>query len=186
MFGEMFLTQVLLSASVLIGGQATGNEWPTAEGGRLKPLHPAKGKISATFFILSDCPIANGYAPEIGRIIAQYKPKGILFSVVYEDSHISVKSAKVHAKDFGYACPLVLDSSRTLAKSARVTVSPEVVVVGANGSIVYRGRIDDRAVEIGKVRPKPTRQDLRLTLDALLAGKHVPVARTKAVGCLIN
>ncbi|MEI8281743.1 MAG: redoxin family protein [Armatimonadota bacterium] len=170
----------------MVSRQATGSEWPTTEGGRLNPLHPAKGKVSATFFILSDCPIANGYAPEIGRIISHYKSKGILFSIVYEDSKLTAKAAKAHAKDFGYTCPLVLDTSRTLAKSAGVTVSPEVVVVGPKGSIVYRGRIDDRAVEIGKIRPKPTKQDLRLTLDALLARKPVPVARTKAVGCVIG
>jgi len=138
------------------------------------------------FFVLSDCPIANGYAPEIGRIVTQYKLKGVEFSLVYEDLKLTAQAAKTHAKDFGYSCPLVLDSSRSLAKRVGVTISPEVVVVGPKGSVVYRGRIDDRAVEIGKVRPRATRQDLRLTLDALLAGKKVPQAKTKAVGCVIG
>ena len=152
----------------------------------LNPLRPAKGTISVAIFVLSDCPIANGYAPEIGRIIAKYQRKGIQFSVVYVDSKVTAAAAKAHGKAYGYSCPLVLDPTRSLAKRANVTVSPQVVVVGAKGSIVYRGRIDDRAVEIGKLRPKATRQDLRLTLDALMAGKPVPTAKAKAVGCLIG
>ncbi len=181
----MLLTQLLLTASVLVSGQATGSGWPTAEGGRLNPLHPAKGKISATFFILSDCPIASGYAPEIGRIISQYKSKGILFSIVYVDSMLTSSAAIAHGKAFGYTCTLVLDSTHTLAKAAGATVSPEIIVV-RNEIVEYRGRIDDRAVEIGKIRPRATRHDLRLALDALLAGKPVLVPRAKAVGCFIG
>ena len=152
----------------------------------LNPLRSAKGTISVAIFILSDCPIANGYAPEIGRIIAKYQPKGIQFSVVYVDSKITAVVAKAHGKAYGYSCPLVLDPTRSLTTQAGATVSPQVVVVGPKRSIVYRGRIDDRAVEIGKLRSKETRQDLRLTLDALMAGKPVPIAKTKAVGCLIG
>ncbi len=152
----------------------------------LNPLRPAKGTISVSIFVLSDCPIANGYAPEIGRIVAKYQPKGIQFSVVYVDSKVTAAAAKAHGKAYGYSCPLVLDPTRSLAKQAGATISPEVVIFGSKGSVVYRGRIDDRAVEIGKLRPNPTRQDLRLTLDALLAGKPVPMSKTKAVGCLIG
>lgn len=176
---------------VVVGGLAVGGQrpirilWDTADGVMINPLKPSKGTISVAFFVLSDCPIANGYAPEVGRIMTKYQSKGIQFSVVYVDSKLSAPAVKAHAKAYGYSCPLVLDPTHSLAKQAGATVSPEVVVVGGKGLIEYRGRIDDRAVEIGKLRPRPTRQDLRLTLDALLAGKPVPVAKTKAVGCLI-
>jgi hypothetical protein len=151
----------------------------------MNPLHPHIGTIAVSFYVLSDCPIANSYAPEIARIMAKYQSKKVSFSIVYVDSKLVGKTALSHGKAFGYNCPLVLDSTRSLAKLAGVTVSPEVVVVSGR-DIVYRGRIDDRAVEIGKVRPRATREDLRLTLDALLAGKRVPTTRTKAVGCIIG
>jgi hypothetical protein len=51
--------------------------------------------------------------------------------------------------------------------------------------VLYRGRIDDRVADFGKRRVEPTRRDLRLALDAILAGKPVPARRTKAVGCYI-
>ena len=179
----MFFSRGLLSAIVLLTGQL---HWPTADGGTLNPLHPSDKKVSVMFCLLSDCPIANGYAPEINRIVSQYKSKGIVFSIVYADRKLTAKEAKSHAHDFGFVCPLVLDPSRTLTKKAGAGISPEVVVVDQKHAIVYRGRIDDRAVEIGKLRPNPTRHDLRITLDALLARKPVPVAMTKAVGCIIG
>ena len=39
--------------------------------------------------------------------------------------------------------------------------------------------------DFGKRRVEPTRRDLRLALDAILAGKPVSARLTKAVGCYI-
>ena len=66
---------------------------------------------------------------------------------------------------------------------ARVT--PEAVVIDSQGNVVYRGRIDDRFVDFGKTRQSPTREDLSLALDAVLAGRAVDVPTTKAIGCFI-
>src|SRR5207244_1630362 len=46
----------------------------------------------------------------------------------------------------------------------------------------YRGRIDDRYVDLGKRRIEPNRRDLREALTAVLAGQPVKEARTKAIG----
>jgi hypothetical protein len=69
-------------------------------------------------------------------------------------------------------------------KFSGATITPEAVVV-ANGKVVYRGRIDDRYVEIGVERAAPTTHDLADALTATLAG--TPIARpiTQAVGCFI-
>ncbi len=68
-------------------------------------------------------------------------------------------------------------------KQTGVTVTPEVAVMSADQKLLYRGRIDDRYVEFGKDRPEPTVRDLERALDAILAGKPVPVRETQAVGC---
>jgi tetratricopeptide (TPR) repeat protein len=57
------------------------------------------------------------------------------------------------------------------------------VVVSSAGSVVYRGRIDDRLVAIGKERAAPTRKDLREVLEAVAAGKPPPQSRTEVIGC---
>ena len=51
---------------------------------------------------------------------------------------------------------------------------------------MYRGRIDDRFVDLGLERPSPTRRDLAEAIAAVLAGKPVDQPRTQAVGCFIS
>jgi hypothetical protein len=67
-----------------------------------------------------------------------------------------------------------------------VTVAPEVAIVDSIGKVLYRGRIDDRYIEFGTDRPQPTVRDLERSLEAVIAGKPVPVAETRAFGCFIS
>jgi hypothetical protein len=107
------------------------------------------------------------------------------FSVVYVDPDLTAKEARKHARAFGYSCPVLLGPRHQLVAATGVTITPEVAVVMADGKIAYRGRIDDRYARIGVARQAPAQRDLRVALAAVLAGRPVPVARTKAVGCTI-
>src|SRR5262249_1409443 len=63
---------------------------------------------------------------------------------------------------------------------------PEVFLVDSSGSVRYQGRIDDQ-FGIGYARPgKPTRSDLAVAVDEILAGKTVSVPRTETSGCHIG
>jgi hypothetical protein len=62
-------------------------------------------------------------------------------------------------------------------------MAPEVAVVGQDGKVLYRGRIDDMNIDYGKRRAEPTQRDLRNALDAILQGKAVPTPTTKVIGC---
>lgn len=149
-----------------------------------RPLNGAAGKGAVLFFLSHDCPISNGYAPEVNRICAAYGgADGFTFTIVHPYAELSSAQAKKHAKDYGYTVPVVVDAERALTRQAKPMVTPEVVVVGPEGAVLYRGRIDDKWSDYGKARPEPTRRELRDALDAIRAGKPVPVARTEAVGC---
>lgn len=79
----------------------------------------------------------------------------------------------------------LIDRDRTIAGRAKASVTPEAVLVDARGEIRYRGRIDNRYVDLGKPRRVVTVHDLREALDAVLAGKPVPHPETTALGCHI-
>jgi hypothetical protein len=74
----------------------------------------------------------------------------------------------------------------SLARRHGVRISPYVVVLSPAGQTLYRGRIDDRVVSLGKSRPAATREDLRIAIEEILAGKPVSVPETPAVGCAIT
>lgn len=158
--------------------------WKTADGGQFRLLNDNRPRV--LFFLMTDCPIANLYAPEIGRFLGEYESKKVSVSIVYVDTGITAEAAKHHGKEYKLPSNSVLDPSHSLAKAVGATVSPEAVVLDAKGSVVYSGRIDDRVVDYGKVRTKPTRQDLRMAVDQLLQGKRVEKSRTKAIGCIFR
>lgn len=143
------------------------------------------GKPTVLVFILHDCPIANAFAPEISRICETYEKKGVAFYVVHVEQDLKIDDAKKHAKDFGYKCPVFIDTKHELVKLAQATVSPEGAVFAADGTLKYHGRINDLYVDLGKKRQFVTSNDLRDAIDAVLDGKPVKVAKTEAIGCVI-
>jgi hypothetical protein len=136
-------------------------------------------------FVSADCPVSNRYAPEIQRLYKEFSPKGIRFTLVYPNPSDDIEVIAKHLSDYGLPSITERDPTHLLVKKARATVTPEAVVLDNTDRIIYRGRIDDRFVELGRERPAATRHDLRNALDAVLAGKAVSPAQTQAVGCFI-
>ncbi len=142
-------------------------------------------KAVSLVFVLPDCPISNGYAPEINRLCAEYGPRGARFFLVHVDEDLSQRTAAEHAREYGYTCPVVLDGGHVWVRRAGARKVPEAAVFGPDGERKYLGRIDDLHAGLGKRRAQATSLDLRDALDAVLAGRPVPRPVTEAVGCYI-
>lgn len=138
------------------------------------------------FFLTTDCPLSNNYVPELNRLNSDYEAKGVLFYGVQGDATIGLAEVRKHVQDFGYRFPYLLDPSESLAALTGATTTPETAVLSPTGDILYLGRIDNRVEDFGKARVKITEFDLRNALDAVLAGKPVARARTRAIGCAIT
>jgi hypothetical protein len=155
------------------------------QGQMVAPVKADGRKATVLFFVMHECPVANGYAPEINRLRTEYAARGVTSLVVYVESDLTPKQARAHARAYGYQQATLHDPDHLLVKAASVTVSPEAAVISPAGAVVYRGRIDDRVADFGKRRVEPTRRDLRQVLEAIVTDKPVPIAQTKAVGCYI-
>lgn len=145
-----------------------------------------EGRAVVLIFFGHDCPISNAYAPEIGRLAADFAGQKVAFCVVYADADLTPEAARTHAKEYKLNCPAILDPKMVLARKVGATVKPEAAVLSPAGELVYRGRIDDLFAGYGKRRAMPTTRELRDAITATLAGKPVAVARTKAIGCDID
>ncbi len=161
----------------------SGPKWSDVAGVACWPLDPGEQKANVMLFVTPDCPIANSYAPEINAIVADYAEQPLRFFVVHVDPDTSAESATAHAREYSLRPRLLLDPKHVLAKKLGIDATPEVAVITAGGTIAYRGRIDDQWGDLAKKRPAPTVRDLRVALDALLAGKKITNDRTKAIGC---
>lgn len=145
--------------------------------------------IGLLIFVTSDCPISNGYAPEIRRICDAYAARGVSCTLVYEDMAIDEAAVRAHQREYGYRnLEAVIDRDRSIAGRVKATVTPQAVVVSKTGAVEvvkYRGRIDNEYVSLGRRRRVVTEHDVKAALDALLAGRRVARRETDAFGCFI-
>lgn len=169
----------------LVVGAAAGAQTRDIDGRTMTPFAPA-GKAHVLFFVASDCPVSNSYAPEIQRVCKAYESKGVACSLAYEDVTIDGSAVRKHMDAFAYRnLPATIDASRTLASRAKVSVTPSAVVIDSRGQIRYRGRINNQYASLGKPRQHVTVHDLTDALDAMVAGNSVARAETEAIGCFI-
>lgn len=156
-------------------------------GRRLEALPLGPGP-TVLVFTRTDCPISNRYAPELRRLGERFARRGVAFRLVYADPTETPAAIREHLRAFGLGEDALRDPQHELVRLAGATVTPEVAVFVAHPSgprMVYRGRIDDRAVDFGRARPEPRTRDLADVLDALTAGRTLTPRTTTAVGCVI-
>jgi redoxin len=181
-------TLLAILAAVTVTGSAqrgTFGEIVSMDGDPLKPFAP-DGAASVIFFVASDCPISNGYAPEIQRVCRNYAARGVSCVLIYEDVDPSPLEIRRHRREYAHGdIPAAIDRERAIARQAKATITPQAVVVDRQGQVRYRGRIDNFYAALGKPRQQVTEHDLRNALEDLLAGRPVATPETPALGCHI-
>ena len=105
-----------------------------------------------------------------------YAAKGVSCTMVYSDLRLDAAAIRNHHSDYGYPerIPGVKDNGHKIADATGATITPQAVIVGKNGKVLYRGRIDNFYAALGKPRRMATEHDLRDALDEVReAGKAV-------------
>ncbi len=162
---------------------------PNAVDGRMvSPADFEDCKALLVMFLCNHCPYVQHVKAEIGRIAAEYQPKGVGIIAInsndvtaYPDD--SPENMKRLAQSEGWTFPFLFDESQEVAKAFRAACTPEFYLFGPDRRLVYRGQLDDS-------RPRSnvpvTGRDLRAALDAVLSGRPVPEEQVPSVGCNIK
>ena len=150
------------------------------------PLADARGKTAVLLFLSAECPISNRYAPELRRLYGRFAGPSVVFYAVYPNPGENESTVRAHVQEFGIPGRWLTDSDHALVRKAGVRVTPEAAVFAPDGRMVYRGRIDDRYAELGKMRPRPRHRDLEEALQAVVAGRAAPRSQAPAVGCAVQ
>ena len=162
---------------------------PQAQPHQVDPLGSQEGvRAAVLIFVRTDCPVANQSAPEIERVRALYGDRGVRFWLVYVDPQEPADRIEAHRREYGLRAPAIRDPDHALVRRAGVHVTPEAAVYVFDGNgphLTYRGRIDDRVVELGRQRPSAMRFDLRDAIQAALDHKAPALVATPAAGCEI-
>lgn len=150
------------------------------------PAEWAGHKAVLLFFITTDCPIGNGYVPEMNRLREAYAGRGVAFYAVQSDPTVANDVVTKYARDYRYSFPLLFDPTQILVRHANATITPQAAILSPEGKLLYLGPIDNRVEDFGKSRPQATQAYVRQVLDAILGGKDVAFSTHKSIGCSIT
>ena len=179
-----------------IGAKAPDFKLPGVDGRDYSLQDFASSKILVVVFTCNHCPTAQAYEERIKRLVADFQPKGVAFVAIspndensvrldelgYTDLSDSFDEMKIRARDRHYTYPYLHEGDKTgIARAYGPSATPHAFVFDAERKLRYVGRIDDsERASLAKVF------DLRNALDAMVAGRPVPVAKTKSFGCSIK
>ena len=139
-------------------------------------------------FAASDCPICNRYVPEIAHLDREYSSRGVRVWWIFPNPEDTASVVARHNREFDIDGRTLLDPQQTLVHFAHITVTPEAAIFRVDDAgmhQIYRGRIDDRYVAIGRERPQPSHHDLESALVAALADQPIPQPAGPPVGCSV-
>lgn len=155
--------------------------------GSMVSINDARGeKGTLVVFTCNRCPVVLSWQKEMVAIGNAYKDKGI--GVIFINSNNpeaagdTFEGMQELAKKEGYGFPYVVDATSGVAKSFGAGKTPDVFLFDAAGKLAYKGAVGE-----GGQKPKAGGEAwLKNALEAVLAGKPVAMAETKAVGCTIK
>ena len=148
----------------------------------------AGDSLTVYIFLNDECVISQFYTPELTRLYDSYHSKKVGFLGCFPSPSSSPDKIQRFAEDYHLAFPLSGDYQKVLARRLGVTVTPEVAVWDhRSDKLIYRGRIDDSYVRVGKRKLHPQHFDLQDVIDDWVDGQ-VPaeLIQTQAIGCFIS
>ena len=80
--------------------------------------------------------------------------------------------------------PLLLDPTAAVGRRFDITTAPAAVVIAADGTVAYRGALDD--APLGRVDGDHRRDYVDAALRALAAGGAVRPTSTTSYGCAVQ
>jgi len=181
--GALTLSQALLAGAPQVGAPAPAFTLTTVDGKTFSLADAARShKAVVVMFIATKCPYSNAYNDRMRDMAAAYEKQGVLFAGINSNKTEPAEEVIDHAKKHGFAFPLMKDPDNKVADLYEARHTPEIFVVDPDGKLRYHGRIDENYEEPARV----TSPDLKNALDALIAGRPIAKAETKAFGCSIK
>jgi thiol-disulfide isomerase/thioredoxin len=179
-----------------IGESAPDFNLPGIDGRNHSLQEYAGAKFLMVVFTANHCRTAQAYESRIIQLVNDYRDRGVavvaiapndpqavgVSELVYSDLGDSFAELKQRAGERGFNFPYLYDGdSQQVSRAYGPVSTPHVFIFDAQRRLRYVGRIDN-----SENTNSVTQTDARNALDALLAGRPVPVEKTKTFGCSIK
>jgi thiol-disulfide isomerase/thioredoxin len=179
--------------TLAIGSPAPDFSLPGIDG-KIHTLGEYSGsRVLAIIFTCNHCPTAQLYESRIKQLVKDYRDKSVTIVAIepndptaillselgYTDVSDSLDEMKIRAEYRQFNFPYLYDGeTQAVSQAYGPKATPHFFLFDEKRKLAYEGRIDNSQREsLAKT------QDARNAIDALLAGKPVPVDHTPVFGC---
>ena len=179
--------------TLALGSAAPAFSLPGIDGKTHTLAEYSKTRVLAVVFTCNHCPTAQLYETRIKKLVDDFQARGVAFVAIepndpqairlselgYTDVSDSFEEMKVRAAYRHFNFPYLYDGdTQDVSRAYGPKATPHVFIFDQARKLRYEGRVDD-SQRASLVKS----QDARNALEALLAGKPVPVPHTPAFGC---
>jgi peroxiredoxin len=200
-FAALFLLTIAFAhaegpETLPIGSKAIDFSLPGVDGRTYSLKDFASNKVLVIIFTCNHCPTAQAYEDRIKQLVTDYSAKGVAVVAISPNDALSVRldemgytdvgdtfeDMKIRAKDKQFNFPYLFDGENSqISMKYGPQATPHVFIFNSERILNYTGRIDD-----GEKPGTAKTHDTRNAIDALLAGRPVPLEKTKTFGCSIK
>ncbi len=158
-------------------------------GGKVQLSKAPSAKATVVMFLCNHCPYVLYINPTLVQLAEEYSPIGVSFIGISSNDAIThpedgPDKMEAHARAVGYTFPYLYDENQEVARAYDAACTPDFYVFDSDLKLAYRGQLDSSRP---KRNPIPsTGIDLRVALDAVLAGLPVDPIQRPSGGCNIK
>ena len=178
-----------------IGDEAPDFSLPGVDGRQYTLADFSDADIFVVYFTDTHCPTSHGAMSRMLKFVDDFKDESFSFVAInpnhnsglrpdefgHTDYDESFEDSKRYSEDYGWTFPFLYDGdTQEVAKAYGCLATPHVLIFDKERKLRYNGRFDDSRYPDPATVKHP---DARNAVEALLAGKPVPVETTRPHGC---
>jgi peroxiredoxin len=188
---------VLCFASLAVAAPEVGQPAPgftlTDSTGKEHSLADFKGKTVVLEWVNYGCPFVKKHydSKNMQTLQKAAAEKGVVWLAICSSApgkqgNETPESGKTKAAEYGSAATAYLvDADGKVGKLYEARTTPEMFVINPEGTLIYKGAIDDNNSPDPAVIPD-SKNFVKAALDDTLAGKPVSIPSTKSYGCSVK
>jgi len=180
---------VLTPSTMLpLGTKAPDFSLPNVDGQTVSLSDFRAAPATLIVFMCNHCPFVKHVAAGLADLAREYQARGVAV-VGISSNNVATHPADspeqmvAEAEARGYTFPYLYDETQQVAKDYRAACTPDFYVFDKQHKLVYRGQMDSSRPDSGI---PVTGKDLRVALDAALAGKPPLAEQKPSIGCNIK
>jgi thioredoxin-related protein len=141
--------------------------------------------LSLFIFISPECPLCQNYSSVLKKLKTTYDQQVNFYGIVPGTAYTRADITSFTAK-YKTGIDFYIDQRKEFTQYLQATVTPQVILLGNDGRMIYNGAIDDWVQATGKKKLRASQHFLEDAILLHLQNSEVKIKKTKAFGCKIN